>query len=86
MAEQYLLCIEELGSLTWERCVLNDVSYPGASGEESFGKVKWDKKPQEPPAKGQGCGAMGITASTVPRGKARVVARAQESGWVQSVP
>lgn len=35
--------IGELESLTWERYVLNDVLYPGASGEECFGEVKWDR-------------------------------------------
>lgn len=61
------LCTEEFGSLTWESCALNDVLYPGASGEEHFRKIKRDRRLQEPPAKGQGCGTMRIAPCMCPR-------------------
>lgn len=52
----------------------------GPLEKRALGKLSGAGGLQEPPAKVQGCGEMGITAWTVPRGKACVVAASREAG------
>lgn len=68
-------------SLTWERCAFNDVFYPGASRKESFRKVKWGRRLQEPHARGKGMRRWEVYPQMC-FGGTRVIAAVFEAGLV----